>query len=81
MWAILRYRLLGPRSRFNKGDGVELKSGGPLMVIVQILRSHTSKEPLIKCKWYDRENNCDRAGVFAESQLRLFDWYNTHSIK
>jgi uncharacterized protein YodC (DUF2158 family) len=75
----LKSRLTGPLSRFNVGDSVQLKDGGPLMVVIEVFTSRKMPEPLIHCKWYESETKETRTNIFHESALKLFDWYSNPS--
>jgi uncharacterized protein YodC (DUF2158 family) len=72
----IRKFLFAPSSDFKAGDSVELKSGGSLMVITRVFCRRNMNQPLINCKWYDRETKATHTNLFLENQLRKFDWYN-----
>ena len=43
--------------KFEKGDTVRLKSGGPLMTVTNVgTRAYTSEEA-VWCMWFDAKNN------------------------
>jgi uncharacterized protein YodC (DUF2158 family) len=71
----IRKFLFAPSSDFKAGDSVELKSGGPLMIVTHVFCKRNMNQPLIHCKWYDRERKTTRTNLFLERDLRKFDWY------
>lgn len=55
--------------KYNIGDQVQLKSGGPCMTINEAVRHHTSEEFLekYKCQWFAGKKL--DGGVFPEDSL------------
>lgn len=51
---------------FNVGDVVRLKTGGPKMVLEEVVASGR-ENPKAKCKWFDRKQACSEE--FALSSL------------
>ncbi|MBL7872138.1 MAG: DUF2158 domain-containing protein [Cyclobacteriaceae bacterium] len=67
--------LFGPTTKFKVGDTVQLKSGGYLMVIVEVCKNRNMKRCLLHCQWYESEFHRTRWNLFPESSLMYFDWY------
>lgn len=65
--------LFGPNSKFNIGEGVELKEGNQIMVIVKITSGPTM-EPVIHCECVEAGANTKVVKTFNESDLRPIDW-------
>jgi uncharacterized protein YodC (DUF2158 family) len=42
---------------FNAGDLVRLKSGGPLMTVEQVGKTHLTQEDAVWCVWSDKVGN------------------------
>ena len=51
----------GNMDQFQPGDIVRLKSGGPLMGVVEV------DGEAVRCRWHDKDGMHDR--VFTESEL------------
>jgi uncharacterized protein YodC (DUF2158 family) len=67
----------GPSSKFNVGDSVQpVRGNQELMVVTGFKREHKSKEPLVRCQWYDIEEKKEKTMVFEEKELEPFDWHN-----
>jgi uncharacterized protein YodC (DUF2158 family) len=57
---------------FEDGAKVRLKSGGPLMTVVDFGEyGYTGKESY-KCRWFDHKNSLTEA-TFTEAELELAD--------
>ncbi len=56
-------------SDFRPGDQVELKSGGPRMLVVGIAREYG--RVIVHCTWF--ENKAVRTGVFFPHMLKKAD--------
>jgi len=54
--------------KFNSGDTVRLKSGGPKMTVVDYGQYGYSDEKSYKCKWFDEKNKLVEA-TFTEAEL------------
>ena len=67
--------LRGFQCNFKVGDLVELKDGtGYPLLVVEIDKTRNMKEPLLYCRWYDRETKETRYNFFPESRVRGFNW-------
>jgi uncharacterized protein YodC (DUF2158 family) len=77
----LRKWAFGPQSDFKPGDSVELKEGGRMMQVIEVISYRNLEEPIICCKWYEPKTKETRTNIFRESKLKLFDWYNAQSEK
>ncbi len=44
-------------SDFQVGDVIILKSGGPAMTVSELVEDFRTKEPLLRCTWFDDRNN------------------------
>jgi uncharacterized protein YodC (DUF2158 family) len=75
MWERIRKAIFGPRSRFKRGDAVELKDGSDLMVVTEVITNKHLHEPIINCKWYESSTKVTRTNLFDESKLKLFNWH------
>lgn len=53
---------------FDVGDLVFLKSGGPSMVVVDLVLRHGA--PWVVCRWFDDDKNCHHA-KFPETALEI----------
>ncbi len=62
------------KCNFNVGDNVQLKSGGELMRVIEIVKSSSLKQPHVWCKWYEPCTKETRVNVFHPSSLKLFEW-------
>jgi uncharacterized protein YodC (DUF2158 family) len=56
-------------AKFNSGDTVMLKSGGPLMTVEQYVK--TQDAHLVRCVWFD--GNTEKYGAFPEATLEKTD--------
>jgi uncharacterized protein YodC (DUF2158 family) len=65
--------LFGPNSKFSIGEGVELKEGSQIMVIVKI-SSGPAMEPVIHCECVEPGCSAKVEKMFYESDLRPVDW-------
>lgn len=56
-------------TKFNAGDLVELKSGGPVMTIERVAISHSGGDISYACTWFagSKENH----KVFTEASLEV----------
>jgi uncharacterized protein YodC (DUF2158 family) len=71
----LRDAFLGIRCTFRAGDMVELKDGsGYPMLVTEVDKTKTMKEPLLYCRWYDRKTKETRFNFFPASKVKNFDW-------
>ena len=57
-------------SQFNKGDVVQLKSGGPKMTVAEIVDEGGSK--IVNCRFFDKNNKLHVA-EFEESELTIYE--------
>ena len=59
--------------KFNKGDQVQLKSGGPIMTIQEIgdFSMNDGIKDGAKCIWFDGKNPIER--VFDMSTIAIFN--------
>jgi uncharacterized protein YodC (DUF2158 family) len=65
----------GIRCTFKVGDMVELKDGsGYPMLVTEIDKTKQMKEPLLYCRWYDRQTKETRFNFFPVSKVKDFDW-------
>jgi uncharacterized protein YodC (DUF2158 family) len=78
MWEKIRAWIFGPKPNFKPGDSVELKDGGCLMVVIEVITNNHLKEPIINCKWYDHHTKENRTNLFGESKLKRFDWHKAN---
>jgi uncharacterized protein YodC (DUF2158 family) len=79
MWERIRKAIFGPRSRFKRGDAVELNDGSDLMVVTEVITNKHLQEPVINCKWYESSTKVTRTNLFNESKLKRFNWHQTRS--
>jgi uncharacterized protein YodC (DUF2158 family) len=75
MWERIKKAIFGPKSRFKRGDAVELKDGSDLMVVIEVITSRHLQQPIINCKWYESSTKITRTNLFDESKLKLFNWH------
>lgn len=76
-WKLVTRKFFGDVSKFKEKDTVQHISGGPLMIVVKVkFVTKRCSPPLVSCSWYDREQQKTKTGVFIETELRNFDWYN-----
>ncbi|HEY0770705.1 MAG TPA: hypothetical protein VGD31_10265 [Sphingobacteriaceae bacterium] len=63
------------RCSFKVGDMVELRDGtGYPMLVTEVDQTKQMKEPLLYCRWYDRETKETRFNFFQASKVKSFDW-------
>ena len=55
-------------TKFNIGDIVQLKSGGPQMTISKII---TYEENIYRCEWF--VNDLRHSGIFSGETLKSFN--------
>ena len=60
-----------PQQMFNPGDTVQLKSGGPVMTIVQYGSFTMGTVEGYQCRWFDEKNKLAEA-VFTEAELKVY---------
>jgi len=54
---------------FESGDLVRLKSGGPVITVVQVSRKED--EPMATCAWFDRDHEFHREAFVAAALARV----------
>ncbi|MET3018562.1 YodC family protein [Flavobacterium hydatis] len=64
-------------SKFNSGDLVQLKSGGPKMTVQRYIPSFRNT---ILANWFD-SNNTLQNGNFHEDTLTLFDQNDNNTLE
>jgi uncharacterized protein YodC (DUF2158 family) len=57
--------------QFSSGDTVQLKSGGPVMTIVQYGKFSMGTVEGYKCRWFDDKNKLTE-DVFTEAELKSY---------
>ena len=75
MWNRLKTWVAGTQSNFKRGDSVQLKEGGALMCVIEVITHPEMPEPVINCQWFDPATGATRTNLFRESRLVLFNWY------
>lgn len=71
----LKGAFAGVRCNFRVGDMVEMKDGsGYPMLVTEVDQTKNMKEPLLYCRWYDRQTKETRFNFFQASKVRHFDW-------
>ena len=70
--------LLGPVSSFKVGDTVQLRKGGDLMVVIEVIKKRGMNRPLLHCEWYELNTKQTRRNLFPEEDIELFDWYKAN---
>lgn len=59
-------------AEFKVGDVVELKSGGPDMTVVSIVKDETADwDPSVICKWFTNEEAMPQTDSFPVKALRI----------
>jgi len=71
----LKIALFGPASNYKVGDAVQLREGGEMMIIVEVIRKRGMDQPLLYCQWSDPDNRATRHNLFREESLVHFDWH------
>ncbi len=68
---------------FNPGDVVRLKSGGPLMTVVEVGETAMLKEPAVFCTWFESEGgkNVLKKEAFAPAVLEIANSKNPVSVR
>ena len=56
--------------QFKAGDTVKLKSGGPVMTVVEYGSFTMGSVDGYKCRWFDEKNKLTE-GVFSEDELEM----------
>ncbi len=60
---------------FRIGDMVVQRDGtGYPMLVTEIQKTRHMQEPLVYCRWFDRQTKETRFNFFPESKLMPFDW-------
>lgn len=70
--------LFGPTSVYKVGDTVQQREGGPLMVVIEVIKKRGMSRTLIYCQWHESTPKQTRQNLFPESSLVFFDWYKAN---
>ena len=61
-------------AKFQEGDTVRLKSGGPPMTVDAIITSKKGGSTVVRCKWFEADGV--KEDVFSENALEKVDVKN-----
>jgi uncharacterized protein YodC (DUF2158 family) len=59
--------------KFDSGDVVTLKSGGPEMTIDSFLSADNAVVSVVRCVWYNHTNGCFEKQDLATTSLRCLE--------
>lgn len=74
----LKLRLFGPTSSYKVGDSVQLKDGGGMMMVIEVIEKRGLDQPLLYCQWYEEDTKATRQNLFRENMLTPFDWHQAN---
>lgn len=74
----LKLRLFGPKSSYKIGDSVQLKEGGEMMMVIEVIEKRGLDQPLLYCEWYEGDTKSTRQNLFREDTLIPFDWHQAN---